>query len=80
MVAMASTENANTIYWGMVDYCGPFTAARSSDTLRRVCPRPMWSDMQKGTQFIATANEDIAAGRLKRFSTIDELLVSLHAE
>lgn len=80
MVALMSTENANTIYWGLVQYVGPFTAARSSDTMRRISQLPMWSETQKVSPYIQTANDDIAAGHVKRFSTVEELLNSLHDE
>jgi hypothetical protein len=75
-----STENVNTIYWGMVEYVGPFTAARSGDNMRRISQLPMWSESQKVSPHVETANDDIAAGNVKRFSTVEELLNSLHDE
>ena len=73
-----TTENVNTIYWDAVSDATPFTQVRTIDMMRRV-GRISWVPMNSAAVVKRKneANEDIMAGRMRRFKSVEDLLDSL---
>lgn len=79
-IAMLNTENINTIYWDAVAFTEVFTPKQSGGALR-TSRRPPWAAWPKPSMPTRNiANDDIAAGRLKRFQNVDDMLASLRAK
>lgn len=79
MFAILDTENATTMYWEeVVTSSQTFTAATQSTVAKRRT-LPTWSAMPNMAIYrVNDANDDIVAGRVKTFSTAEEMLNDLH--
>ncbi len=74
------TENRGAFRWDAVPESGPFTSVKAIDSVRLAGSYLKVSSSKFDYAMQYTPDDDIAAGRVIRFATVDEMLSSLQSQ